>query len=477
MHKTIFSAVLFIILFSNLQAQNVGINIDPPEYTFDVRGSSSDSGAVLNLENPGETQFLRLFSGQPNNPNPLISWHLGNPLRFGVSDSSGMVTERMRIRSGGTIGINNDLPQHPLHVNEPDGSMLASGTPVIYGAYTGINPADVVGVKGYSRPGDFFGIGGQFEGGWKGVEGKVNPTGNSSYAGVFGSVNGGTGTNYGVYGTATGSGSNYAGYFLNGDVYMHNKLGIGQPVPQWQLDMQADQSVIRMVTTTATNGSVIELKNLDESPAFLGAINFNNSTNSYPGQIAYEGDGDMTFRVEGATRLTISENAIVGTPEASFFNGTNSWNLALGNAENIAVFGAAGNATTNWAGYFSAGDVYVADELRIGTLTGANGYKVSVEGKIMCEELKVQLKANWPDYVFAKDYNLMPLTEVENEIKANHHLPGIPSASEMEENGIELGEMQRLLMEKVEELTLYVIELNKENQRMQNEINILSKRQ
>jgi len=58
--------------------------------------------------------------------------------------------------------------------------------------------------------------------------------------------------------------------------------------------------------------------------------------------------------------------------------------------------------------------------LRIGTEVGATGYKVTVKGKVMCEELKVQLQANWPDYVFAKGYELITLSELEKSIRENH---------------------------------------------------------
>lgn len=100
-------------------------------------------------------------------------------------------------------------------------------------------------------------------------------------------------------------------------------------------------------------------------------------------------------------------------------------------------------------------------DVAIGTTTSATGYKLSVAGKVMCEELKVQLQTSWPDYVFAKDYRLKSLEEVSAFIDVNGHLPGLPSASEMEvAGGVELGNMQVKMLEKIEELTLYVIHLN-----------------
>ena len=132
-----------------------------------------------------------------------------------------------------------------------------------------------------------------------------------------------------------------------------------------------------------------------------------------------------------------------------------------GTGKHIGVYGeASGSNSDNWGGYFTA-KVFV-DELRVGSELQATGYKVKVDGKVICEELRVLDSGSWPDYVFNEDYKLPSLDDVELHIRDNKHLPGIPSACEVEENGIAVGEMQKKLMEKVEELTLYVIELQKQ---------------
>ena len=87
-------------------------------------------------------------------------------------------------------------------------------------------------------------------------------------------------------------------------------------------------------------------------------------------------------------------------------------------------------------------------------------HRLAVRGSIICEELKVELVADWPDYVFAKDYDLMPLQELKSFIDTHHHLPNIPKASDIQKDGFEVGEMNRKLLEKVEELTLYIIQQN-----------------
>ena len=80
---------------------------------------------------------------------------------------------------------------------------------------------------------------------------------------------------------------------------------------------------------------------------------------------------------------------------------------------------------------------------------------------ICAEEVRVQLTACWPDYVFSKDYKLLPLHDVEEYITENQHLPNIPSSAVVESNGVELGAMNALLLQKVEELTLYIIQMEK----------------
>jgi hypothetical protein len=106
------------------------------------------------------------------------------------------------------------------------------------------------------------------------------------------------------------------------------------------------------------------------------------------------------------------------------------------------------------------------------------GYKLAVDGKIVCEEVLVKLSdasGCWPDYVFDSTYQLKPLVEVEKFIIENKHLPEVPSAKEVVENGLTLSEMSKIQMKKIEELTLYLIELNKKMDFLQRENSNLKK--
>jgi len=92
------------------------------------------------------------------------------------------------------------------------------------------------------------------------------------------------------------------------------------------------------------------------------------------------------------------------------------------------------------------------------------GYTLAVDGRVICEELRVRNSASWPDYVFEANYELPSLKAVQQHIQEKGHLPGIPSAAEVAaQGGMEVGEMQRLLLEKVEQLTLYSIEADQQN--------------
>ncbi len=103
-------------------------------------------------------------------------------------------------------------------------------------------------------------------------------------------------------------------------------------------------------------------------------------------------------------------------------------------------------------------------------------YLLAVDGGIIAEEVRVDLSSDWPDYVFEEDYKLRSIDNLKKDIKNLGHLPGVPSAQEMEEEGISLGAMQIIMMEKIEELSLYVIQLNEDNQKLEAQLKDLSKK-
>jgi hypothetical protein len=142
------------------------------------------------------------------------------------------------------------------------------------------------------------------------------------------------------------------------------------------------------------------------------------------------------------------------------FRGNNKkWELAKvpsTQGDNFQLFY---NDGATWsAAYFTATP---AGNIAIGT-SDPQGYRLAVNGDAIFTKIKVKTFGTWPDYVFEPTYSLRPLSEVEKYIKEHRHLPEVPSAEQVANEGLDLGDNQAVLLKKIEELTLYVIELKKE---------------
>jgi hypothetical protein len=108
-------------------------------------------------------------------------------------------------------------------------------------------------------------------------------------------------------------------------------------------------------------------------------------------------------------------------------------------------------------------------------VSDTKGYKLGVNGNAIFNKVVVKQYPNWSDYVFNADYHLRPLSEVEEYIKQNHHLPEVVSAEEVEKNGLDVGDNQATLLKKIEELTLYMIDQSKKQQKLEEEVVELKK--
>lgn len=204
---------------------------------------------------------------------------------------------------------------------------------------------------------------------------------------------------------------------VNGTAFFSDKVGINTGTATSLSELTVN-GVDETVTIIGTN-PYVQLENAGNRIGYVRASgsNFQLATNA-------ENDfGSMEFRTNGSSRMWIDAN---------------------------------GNVSVSASGAV------------------ATGYKFNVDGKIMCEELKVQLSP-WPDYVFKPEYTLKPLAEVKAFIQENHRLPGIPAASAVESEGLNVGEMQKMMMEKIEELTLYILELDARNQMLTERISELEK--
>lgn len=111
----------------------------------------------------------------------------------------------------------------------------------------------------------------------------------------------------------------------------------------------------------------------------------------------------------------------------------------------------------------------------IGT-TDTKGYKLAVNGNGIFTRVVVKTYNNWPDFVFNPGYQLPSLAELSRYVGEHRHLPEMPSAGDVEQEGVDLGEMNKKLLQKVEELTLYIIDMKKESLRQQERIEKLEKK-
>ncbi|OIQ17234.1 MAG: hypothetical protein BM557_08455 [Flavobacterium sp. MedPE-SWcel] len=177
-----------------------------------------------------------------------------------------------------------------------------------------------------------------------------------------------------------------------------------------------------------------------------------------------------------------NKNILIGYQAGKDETGSNKLYIADSDTDNPLIYGD-----------FSANELkFNAQKVGVGFESGAFGdfpdttslitdvdYRFFVKGGVLAEEVRVRLQGDWswPDYVFANDYELMPLSEVEGYIANNGHLPNMPSAEEVEEDGIALGNMVKLQQEKIEELTLHLIEQEKEMEALKAQVQLLLNKQ
>lgn len=188
-----------------------------------------------------------------------------------------------------------------------------------------------------------------------------------------------------------------------------------------------------------------------------------------------QADGSFTA-IYARTSSGKGLNAYSSSGQAVYGNSYSGTGVYGKSTTGYGVYGSSGS--NGWAGFFS-GDTHVTKKLAVGTqnrptnVGGADvsAYHLFVEGGILTDQMRV--RTGWADYVFAADYKLLPLSEVEQFIDNNGHLPNVPAAQTVETEGLELGDITRIQQEKIEELFLYLIQMEDHIETLEAELEAL----
>lgn len=220
-------------------------------------------------------------------------------------------------------------------------------------------------------------------------------------------------------------------------------LGIGTTSPGGMLDVVNGTSRFLFGTNSTGLGDLLKI---------AGINGFNFSVNSFiPGTGDLITDLGINYAVDGGSGNNLYT-----------LKGNKKSPIIRMNAENgsINLYGESGNGADYRVAAFNLGlSVQSSGSVGIGTETTGD-FKLAVEGKIGARKVVVK-QGSWADYVFDPSYDLPSLKDVESFIKTHRHLPEIPSAKEIEQKGLDLGDNQAALLKKIEELTLYIIEQDK----------------
>ncbi len=286
-----------------------------------------------------------------------------------------------------------------------------------------------------------------------------------------------------AYRDASTLGSGGSQWALNGNnLYNLNNgnVGIGINTPPFRFTTKFNAGTNTTVPSTGTTDSQagfrmtagivgLDMGLLQNGRAYIQNRNIDNFATQYPLLLNPIGGNVSIGTHETTHRLNVGGSAYIDGPlEVRDFKFNDA---AIHRFEYIDPCISSGGDFM-YVDFWSCGNEFDFIDFRRGPTQKfrvTQGGNVYADGLVFCREVEVSLSA-FPDYVFEDDYHLMPLRDVESYIKKHKHLPNVPSAKEVEEDGIGLGKLNKILMEKVEELTLHLIQKEKEIELMKKEI-------
>ncbi len=245
-------------------------------------------------------------------------------------------------------------------------------------------------------------------------------------------------------------------YIENGSMFntTDGKIGIGTITPLQKLQLESGTLLINN-NNTSTPDLIIKRTSIGE-PIYHPSISMEEYWSD--GEDNFYNKCNIKFH-EGAFRFNVQPFGDPGYTEVFLLNK----NLTIIRNDLLVEGTTAMSASNDLEKVFKI------------TSNGIINFQVLGDGHVYAREVEVTMN-NFPDYVFDKNYNLKPLSEVEAYINTNKHLPGVPTATEVEANGLKLGDMNKVIVEKIEELTLYVIDLQKQNNQLQKQNEQLQER-
>jgi len=252
-------------------------------------------------------------------------------------------------------------------------------------------------------------------------------------------------------------------------------VGIGTTTPTQKLEIHSGNALVRGVNNFLANNDVASL--------FLGDDNnYVRAINGYGIRMGVFGVTDLLNLSQTTGNvgvgLTAPQEKLHVEGSGRFGIGNNYMRIGYNTVNAILDNFGQGVMLIN---YYSGKDVHIGtgvtkSNLEVGGNIGVGAtpdpnYRLSVCGNIRAK--KIVVETNWCDYVFDKNYKLMSLAEIEEYILQNKHLPGFPRESDIESNGADIGLLLSKQMEKIEEMTLYILQLKKENQVLSERLNYI----